>query len=248
MWEDSPLAETDIISAAIAVRPRVRGRGARSSNGHAPLRRVIPPALEPWQSAIKRGLDVLGAVAGLILLSPLLAVLVVIVKVDSPGPALFSQMRVGLGGRPFRMFKFRTMRDGADAEKESMAALNVYGDPRLFKIPRDPRVTRLGQVLRRWSLDELPQLYSVLVGHMSLVGPRPCVEPEFIAYEPHHLERLAVLPGITGLWQVSGRSDIVDFEDVVRFDCEYIENWSLGLDLRILARTLPAVISRRGAY
>jgi lipopolysaccharide/colanic/teichoic acid biosynthesis glycosyltransferase len=197
---------------------------------------------------VKRSLDVLGAVAGLVLLSPLLALLVVIVKLDSPGPALFSQMRVGLGGRPFRMFKFRTMRDGADEEKESMAALNVYGDPRLFKIPRDPRVTRWGRVLRRWSLDELPQLYSVLVGHMSLVGPRPCVEPEFIAYEPHHLERLAVLPGITGLWQVSGRNDIVDFEEVVRFDCEYIENWSLGLDLRILARTLPAVASRRGAY
>jgi len=146
------------------------------------------------------------------------------------------------------MLKFRTMREGAEAEKASVAALNQNDDPRLFKIPADPRVTRLGRVIRRWSLDELPQLYNVLMGDMSLVGPRPFFESDLDDYEAHHFRRLTVPPGLTGLWQVSGRSDIVDFEEVVRLDRHYIEHWSLALDLRILARTLPVVASRRGAY
>jgi lipopolysaccharide/colanic/teichoic acid biosynthesis glycosyltransferase len=200
------------------------------------------------QARLKRGLDVAGATIGLVVFAPIFALLALVVRLDSPGPILFVQMRVGLGGRPFRMFKFRTMRDGADDEKESVAALNRSGDPRLFKIPSDPRVTRLGRVIRRWSLDELPQLYNVLIGDMSLVGPRPFFEPDLAGYEPHHFERLTVMPGLTGLWQVSGRNDVVDFEEVVRLDREYIERWSLGLDVRILARTVPAVASRRGAY
>jgi lipopolysaccharide/colanic/teichoic acid biosynthesis glycosyltransferase len=139
------------------------------------------------------------------------------------------------------------MRDGADAEKAALAALNESGDARLFKIRKDPRITRVGRLLRRTSLDELPQLLNVLKGEMSLVGPRPFFTTDLADYERHHFERLHVLPGITGLWQVSGRSDVVDFEEVVRLDREYIESWTIFTDLRILLRTIPAALGR-GAY
>jgi len=190
----------------------------------------------------------IGATLGLVFLAPMLAAIAIIVKLDSPGPVLFAQKRVGLGGRAFRMLKFRTMRDGADSEQAGVASLNRSEDSRLFKIADDPRVTRVGRVMRRWSVDELPQLVNVLRGDMSLVGPRPFFESDLDDYEAHHFRRLAVPPGLTGLWQVSGRSDIVDFEEVVRLDRYYIEHWSLALDFRILARTLPTVVSRKGAY
>jgi len=227
------------------------GTGVRSplSSQYNPLyRAAAAPALSREQVRVKRLVDVIGAAIGLVVLSPLLALLALVVKLDSRGPALFTQTRVGLSGRPFRMLKFRTMREGAEAEKDEIAKLHGCDDPRLFKIPGDPRVTRLGRVIRRWSLDELPQLYNVLAGEMSLVGPRPFFESDLDDYEAHHFRRLSVTPGLTGLWQVSGRSDIVNFEEVVRLDRHYIEHWSLWLDLQILARTLPAVASRRGAY
>jgi lipopolysaccharide/colanic/teichoic acid biosynthesis glycosyltransferase len=207
-----------------------------------------PPTVGAHRLFVKRGMDVVIAVVGLALVAPVLVVLALIVKLDSPGPAVFVQTRVGLGGRTFRMLKLRTMRDRADDDKHAVAALSRSNDARLFKIPADPRVTRVGRSVRRWSLDELPQLYNVLVGDMSLVGPRPFIEPEFTGHDTHHFARLMVKPGITGLWQVSGRSDILDFEEVVRLDREYIERWSLSLDLRILARTVPTVLGRRGAY
>ena len=207
-----------------------------------------PTTSRTWREFAKRGVDVAGAAAGVFLLSPLLALLSLLVKLDSPGPVLFEQTRVGLRGRTFRMLKFRTMREGADDEQPSVAHLSQTNDPRLFKIVDDPRVTRFGRVLRRWSVDELPQLLNILVGEMSLVGPRPFFESDLADYEAHHFRRLAMKPGLTGLWQVSGRSDIVDFEEVVRLDREYIENWSLALDFRILALTIPTVIKRHGAY
>jgi lipopolysaccharide/colanic/teichoic acid biosynthesis glycosyltransferase len=145
------------------------------------------------------------------------------------------------------MVKFRTMCDGADASKDSVAHLNASGDPRLFKIPDDPRLTRVGRVLRRWSLDEFPQLWNVLLGDMSLVGPRPFFEADLPHYEAHHFNRLGAKPGMTGLWQVSGRSAITDFEEVVELDTRYIHDWSILLDLKILAMTLPAVARRTGA-
>ncbi len=197
---------------------------------------------------LKRLTDVVIALVGLTLVTPLLALLAMLVKLDSRGPVFFAGDRLGRGARVFRMYKFRTMRDGADAEKPSVAHLNRSDDSRLFKIPADPRVTRLGRTMRRWSLDELPQLYNVLIGDMSLVGPRPFFEEDLSRYEPRHCARLVVKPGLTGLWQVSGRSEILDFEEVVRLDCEYIEHWSFGLDLWILGRTLPVVANRRGAY
>lgn len=206
------------------------------------------PALTDREARLKRLVDLVGATLALLFLAPVLVVVAIIVKLDSPGPVLFAQKRVGLGGRTFRMLKFRTMRDGADTEQAVVASLNRSEDMRLFKIADDPRVTRVGRVMRRWSVDELPQLANVLCGEMSLVGPRPFFESDLDDYEAHHFRRLAVPPGLTGLWQVSGRSDIVDFEEVVRLDRYYIEHWSLRLDVRILARTLPTVVSRKGAY
>ena len=224
------------------VRPRVVWRGDEA------FLELGAPVLKAQQLLVKRVVDVAGATLGLVLLAPLLTVLAGLVKLDSPGPALFVQHRAGLGGRRFRMYKFRTMRTGADEEKGTLSHLNHSGDRRLFKIPDDPRVTRFGTLLRRWSLDELPQLWNVLVGDMSLVGPRPFFESDLEDYEAHHFRRLGAKPGITGLWQVNGRSAVVDFEEVVRYDREYIERWSLWLDVRILASTLPAVLRRTGAY
>lgn len=206
------------------------------------------PSLRAQQMWVKRGVDLVCAGLGLLAISPLLALISIAIKLDSRGPVFFAQERVGQGGRIFRMMKFRTMRVGADAEKAKLAHLNTSGDARLFKIPNDPRVTRVGTFLRKWSLDELPQLLNVLSGEMSLVGPRPFFESDLVNYREHHFGRLGALPGITGLWQVSGRSSITDFEDVVRLDCEYIHRWSLWLDLEILLRTLPAVLRRTGAY
>ena len=213
-----------------------------------PLVELTAPSLKGWQLVVKRTLDLAGAGVGLVILSPVFVLIAIAVKLDSPGPVFFRQERVGRGGRLFRMVKFRSMRDGADAEKPKLAHLNHTGDPRLFKIPNDPRVTRVGRWLRRWSLDELPQLWNVLVGEMSLVGPRPFFEADLQAYEDGHFSRLGAKPGITGLWQVKGRSDVVDFKEVVRLDREYIVRWSIWLDMQILASTLPAVIRRRGAY
>ncbi len=206
------------------------------------------PVLKASAVIWKRVVDVVGAVLGLVLLSPVFLLIALAVKLDSPGPIFFTQDRAGLGGRRFRMLKFRTMRVGADAEKHKLSHLNHSGDSRLFKIPEDPRVTRLGALLRRWSLDELPQCWNVLWGDMSLVGPRPFFEADFATYQDHHFRRLDAKPGITGLWQVSGRSSVVDFEDVVYLDRQYIEQWSFWLDVSIMFRTLPAVVRRTGAY
>ena len=211
------------------------------------LLQLRPIRLDVPQLAVKRTVDILLTLAVLVVAWPFLAVIAVAIRMDSRGPILFGQIRAGVGGRPFRMLKFRTMRDGADAEKDGLSALNESGDPRLFKIRNDPRVTRMGRFLRRSSLDELPQLFNVLKGDMSLVGPRPFFPGDLADYERHHFERLHVLPGITGLWQISGRSDVVDFEEVIRLDREYIENWSVLTDIHILARTLPAALGR-GAY
>ena len=206
----------------------------------------------PWRRAgqllLKRMIDIMGSLVGLALVSPIALAAAVAIKLDSRGPVFFSQERVGFGGRAFRMLKFRTMRDGADAEKQTVAHLNQTGDPRLFKIRGDPRVTRVGAWLRRWSLDELPQLLNVLRGDMSLVGPRPFFQADLAGYSDHHYARLGAKPGITGLWQVSGRSSVVDFEEVVRLDSEYVDRWSHWLDVKILFRTVPAVVRRTGAY
>jgi len=217
------------------------------TSGSLTIIRAIQPFPAFPRMAWKRFIDVVGAGLGLLLLSPLFFLLGILIKLDSPGPVFFAQERVGLGGRPFRMLKFRTMVDGADSHKEDFARLNGSGDTRLFKIEHDPRVTRLGRLLRKYSLDELPQLWNVIRREMSLVGPRPFFRDDLTYYAPHHLQRYGVLPGITGQWQVNGRSNIKDFEAVVAQDLDYIKNWSISRDLGILCKTLPAVFRAEGA-
>jgi exopolysaccharide biosynthesis polyprenyl glycosylphosphotransferase len=195
---------------------------------------------------LKLAWEPLAAVLALLLLSPLLLGIAVLVRRDSPGPALFRQRRVGRDGRHFTMYKFRTMSVHADRMRADLAPQNDC-DGVLFKLRADPRITRVGGVLRRYSLDELPQLLNVVLGQMSLVGPRPALPSEVDRYEHDPLRRLAVRPGLTGLWQVSGRSDL-SWDDSVRLDIFYVDNWSLGLDLRIVAQTFRAVLGHRGAY
>jgi exopolysaccharide biosynthesis polyprenyl glycosylphosphotransferase len=232
--------------------PRVSGVVQRRADlvwydGH-PFVELTVPAFRGWQLVLKRATDLIGAIIGLIVLSPLFAAVAIAIRVTSAGPVLFSQERVGYAGRVFRLLKFRTMRTDAEAMKATLGHLNVSGDPRLFKIPDDPRVTAVGRFLRKWSLDELPQLWNVLLGEMSLVGPRPFFESDLTDYLDHHFARLGAKPGITGLWQVEGRSAVTDFEEVVRMDRAYIERWSVLLDSWILLRTIPAVLRGRGAF
>jgi exopolysaccharide biosynthesis polyprenyl glycosylphosphotransferase len=225
-----------------AVRPNVVWRGPH------PLVRVGMPALRAPQMFAKRCMDLVLSSLVVVLLLPVALLIALVIKLDSPGPVFFRQARVGLGGKRLWMLKFRTMRDGADSEKASLAHLNATGDPRLFKIPDDPRVSRVGRFLRKWSLDELPQFINVLAGEMSIVGPRPFFEADLEEYDKHHFRRLGAKPGISGMWQVFGRSTVTDFEEVVRLDTEYIDSWSLWLDLKILLMTVPAVLARKGAY
>ena len=194
----------------------------------------------------KRALDITVAAALLVLAAPLMLLIALAIKLDSPGPVIFRQRRVGKDGRPFTFYKFRGMVADAEARLHEVAHLNEVDGP-IFKSRRDPRVTRVGRVLRRTSLDELPQLWNVLRGDMSLVGPRPPLPTEVTRYEPWQRDRLLVPGGITGLWQVSGRN-LLGFEDMVRLDLEYITRWSLWLDLRILLRTILVVLTARGAY
>ena len=205
-----------------------------------------PVRLTGAQAMAKRIFDLGISGAGLVLLSPVLLVIAVAVKLTSSGPVLYRQRRVGQRGRPFTMLKFRTMRAGADAEVDGLRRQNGVSNL-MFKLKDDPRVTSVGKRLRRFSLDELPQLINVVRGDMSLVGPRPPLPEEVTAYEDWQFDRLEVPPGLTGLWQVSGRSEL-SFEDCVRLDLFYIENWSLAYDLYILAKTLPVLLSRRGAF
>ena len=200
-----------------------------------------------WQGIIKQVIDWTGALLLLIALSPVLLLTAIMVKRTSPGPIWFRQERAGLNGRPFTMLKFRSMVSNAEQRKVELEALNEMSGP-VFKVTNDPRITPIGVFLRKWSIDELPQLFNVLRGEMSLVGPRPLPVDEVRRFDDHsHRRRLSVKPGLTCLWQISGRNNVKDFKDWVRLDLEYIDNWSLWLDLKILARTIPAVLVGTGA-
>lgn len=211
-----------------------------------PLFTLKPPVFEGVDFAVKRTFDAIGATLLLALLSPLLLTLALAIKLTSRGPILYRSARPGMGGQPFDCLKLRTMRIDAEEEQQRLEALNE-ADGALFKIRDDPRLTPVGRFLRRFSLDELPQLVNVVRGEMSLVGPRPLPLRDFERLEDWHKKRYLVLPGITGLWQVSGRSEL-DFDDLVRLDFLYLERWSVALDLVILLKTLPAVLMRRGAF
>ena len=211
-----------------------------------PLFELQPPVFEGIDFAVKRLFDVVAATLLLVLLTPVLIAIAVAVKATSRGPLLYRSRRPGIGGLPFDCLKFRTMRTDAGQMQEELEALNEASGP-LFKIRRDPRLTTVGRLLRRFSLDELPQLVNVLRGEMSLVGPRPLPQRDFDRLEDWHRKRYLVLPGVTGLWQVSGRSEL-DFDDLVRLDFLYLERWSVFLDLVIILKTIPAVLKGEGAF
>jgi exopolysaccharide biosynthesis polyprenyl glycosylphosphotransferase len=222
-----------------------------------PLMELTAPTLKGWQLAVKRAVDLVGAAAGLVVAAPLMAVVAVAVKLSSPGPVFFRQERVGTGGRRFGVFKFRTMINGASdathrelvsrmlAGDEEEAARAGNGSTRVYKLLGDERVTGVGRLLRRTSVDELPQLFNVLRGEMSLVGPRPPIPYEIEAYAHWQYDRLEVRPGITGLWQVSGRN-LLTYGRMCELDVEYVRNWSLWLDLMILLKTIPVVLFNSG--
>lgn len=195
---------------------------------------------------MKRAMDLVLVALLLIPASVVMAIVAVAIKLDSRGPVIYASERIGRDSRPFTMFKFRSMVVGAEAGKDDILHLNEVEGP-VFKLRDDPRVTRVGRYIRRLSLDELPQLFNVLIGDMSLVGPRPPLASEVADYQPWQMQRLTVIGGLTGLWQISGRSDL-DFDDLCRLDIEYIETWSLLLDVQILLKTIPAAVSARGAY
>lgn len=212
-------------------------------NAHQTLGGVRQAAYE----TTKRVLDAIGSLCALIVLSPLFALISICIKLEDGGPIFFVQTRVGKNGRRFRFYKFRSMIPNAESQKGELVRENRHNDPRTFKIVNDPRITNIGRVLRRFSLDELPQFWNVFIGDMSLVGPRPPVPSEVDLYSAYDWRRLEVPPGLTCLWQVSGRSDL-PFAQQVRLDVRYIENRSLAMDLWLLALTIPAVVTGRGAH
>jgi exopolysaccharide biosynthesis polyprenyl glycosylphosphotransferase len=211
-----------------------------------PLFELKPPVFEGLDFLLKRSFDIAVAALIVFVLAPLMAMIVLSIKLTSRGPAFYRSMRPGIGGAPFPCLKFRTMYADAEHRQDELEEQNEKAGP-LFKIRRDPRVTRVGVFLRRWSLDELPQLFNVVRGEMSLVGPRPLPQRDYDRLEDWHRKRYLVLPGLTGLWQISGRSEL-DFDELVRLDFLYLERWSVFLDLSILLKTIPAVIKARGAW
>lgn len=196
--------------------------------------------------AVKRMMDILGSLIGILFTITVTPLIALAIKTDSPGPVFYKQKRIGLNGREFTIYKFRSMYHDADEKKIDLLNENEMKGP-MFKITNDPRITRVGRFLRQTSLDELPQFYNILIGQMSLIGTRPPTPDEYIQYKLQYRRRLSIKPGLTGLWQVSGRSDITDFEDVLRLDLHYIDHWSLGLDIKILLKTFGVVLCKRGA-
>lgn len=214
--------------------------------GNYPVVTYAINRIDPVELIFKRIGDILGAIIGLVLCGIIWLFVAPAIKLDSPGPVIFSQIRIGKNGRRFKFYKFRSMYiDAEERKKELMEKNEVNG--LMFKINDDPRITKVGKFIRKTSLDEFPQFWNVLIGDMSLVGTRPPTEEEFEHYNEHYRRRLSMTPGITGLWQVSGRSDIKDFDEVVKLDLEYIDNWSIGLDIKILLETIGAIFRRKGA-
>lgn len=208
---------------------------------------VFSPIIEDdTKMFIKRIVDIVGGFVGSLISLPIVLLTAIPLKLESPGPLIFKQQRVGKNGRIFNIYKLRSMYVDADKRKKKLMENNKM-EGHMFKMDDDPRITRVGKFIRKYSIDELPQFWNVLKGDMSLVGTRPPTIDEFEKYESHHKRRLSMKPGITGKWQVSGRSNIQDFEEVVKLDCEYIDNWSLGLDLKILIKTVGVVLTHKGA-
>ncbi len=223
-------------------------RGSSEIFAGMPTIKISSQFLGIWEYRCKRLLDFLGALVGLIILAPVFIVVAIAIRVSSPGSVFFSQERIGLNGKAFRMWKFRSMCINAGDRQAELEKLNESKDGVMFKIKRDPRIIPIGYLIRRLSIDELPQLFNVLMGQMSLVGPRPLPIRDVARFEDWHHIRHLVLPGITGLWQISGRSDVDTINDTARLDLHYIDHWSLNLDLAILVETVSIVLFGKGAY
>ena len=216
--------------------------------GGIPILNFMPPTITGSDFWVKRNFDFCSSALFILFASPIYLLIALLIKLDSPGPIFYKQTRIGLHGKSFKVWKFRTMVTNADELQKQLEARNENKDGILFKIKDDPRITKVGKFLRQYSLDELPQLFNVLFGEMSLVGPRPLPVRDVQKFSNHHFIRQEVLPGITGLWQISGRSDIIDFEKVIDLDKTYMENWSLSLDLQIIFQTVKVILQKEGAY
>lgn len=214
--------------------------------GNIPMISFHTVNFSPFQSFLKRSLDICGAVIGLIITAIAFIFIAPAIKLDSEGPILFGQYRIGRNGRKFKFYKFRSMYKDAEERKKALMSKNEM-QGYMFKMTDDPRITKVGNFLRKTSLDELPQFWNILKGDMSLVGTRPPTMDEVVKYDTHHWKRLSIKPGLTGMWQVSGRSDITDFDEVVRLDVEYIDKWSIWLDIRIIFQTVLVVFKREGS-
>lgn len=211
-----------------------------------PMAQFAPTVMSPGKLALKRFVDIISGIVGTVLSLPIILIVAIPLKIESPGPLIFKQQRVGKNGRIFNIYKLRSMYQDAEERKKALMEQNKM-DGHMFKMDNDPRITKVGKFIRKTSIDELPQFWNVLKGDMSLVGTRPPTVDEFEKYESHHKRRLSMKPGITGKWQVSGRSDIQDFEEVVKLDCEYIDEWSPFLDIQILFKTVGVVLTHKGA-
>ncbi len=243
----SEAAGCRVISMSRAFRVAKRGPTLRSY-GRTPIVELTQPGIRGRDVVLKRAFDLVAASILLVLALPVMLIVALFVKRSSPGPVLFRQERVGYGGRIFRIFKFRTMCLDAEDRLDALRQESVYDDARLFKLVRDPRVTRVGRFLRRSSLDELPQLLNVLGGSMSLVGPRPPLPREVAMYGDSSFLRFDVKPGITGPWQVNGRNSVTSFDEVIALEAAYVTGWTIWRDFVILARTVPAVLRMEGAH
>ena len=219
-----------------------------SSFGLYPMLTYYNKSIDPFLLAIKRLIDIAGSLLGIILSSPIMLITAIAIKIDSAGPVLFKQKRVGLNGKKFNILKFRSMVNDAEMKKKELEAQNEMGDARLFKMKDDPRITKVGKLIRKTSIDELPQFFNVLKGDMCLVGTRPPTVSEVAQYDRRHLRRISIKPGITGIWQTNGRNSIRDFEQIVQMDLYYIDNWSLYLDFKLMLKTIVVLLNKDGAY
>lgn len=219
-----------------------------SSLGLYPMITYYNVSLDPISQFLKRLVDIIGSMIGIILSLPIMIITAIAIKADSPGPVIFKQERVGLRGEIFHILKFRSMYIDAEKRKEELMGRNEMSDPRLFKMKDDPRITKVGKLIRKTSIDELPQFFNVFIGNMSLVGTRPPTVFEVEQYDRQHFRRISIKPGITGMWQTSGRNEITDFERIVQLDVAYIDNWSLLLDFKLMFKTVMVLLNKTGAY
>jgi exopolysaccharide biosynthesis polyprenyl glycosylphosphotransferase len=219
-----------------------------STLGLFPMITYYNVVISPISLLVKRLMDIIGSLAGIVLSFPIMLITAIAIKIDTPGPVFFKQERVGLNRKKFYILKFRSMVANAEKYKIELIANNEMNDGRLFKMKNDPRITKVGKIIRRRSIDELPQFFNVLKGEMSLVGTRPPTVFEVEQYERHHHRRISMKPGITGIWQTSGRNKIRNFEQIVQMDTAYIDNWSLLLDIKLLFKTIKVLLNKEGAY